>query len=194
MTSLLTIILITAAILAVFVIFLVESWRWNIAGLAIQYLVVFLLVSQIWPLGLAAIKLVAGWMACAVFTISRKDMNLKEPLYYGRSVWAFRILLGILILLVVFLITPSINTWIPAPTPFLMVGLILISMGLMQLGITQQPLKTVLGLLTLLSGFEAIYSSLEGSALLAGILAVITLALGIVGSYLAGIFFEKVEY
>ncbi len=194
MTPLVTIILITTACLATLMLFLVESWRWNIAGLAIQYLVVFLLVSQIWPLGLATIKLVAGWMACAVLAISRKDMSLKEPVYSERSVQTFRILLGVLIILVVFLIAPTINTWIPAPQPFLMVGLILTGMGLMQLGISQQPFKIILGLLILLSGFETIYSSLEGSALLAGILAVITLALGIVGSYLTGTFSEKVEY
>jgi hypothetical protein len=66
-------------------------------------------------------------------------------------------------------------------------------MGLIHIGISLQPLKTILGLLTLLSGFETLYSSLEGSALLAGFLATVTLALGIVGSYLSGILSGNVE-
>jgi hypothetical protein len=55
-------------------------------------------------------------------------------------------------------------------------------MGVLQFGISQRHLRVILGLLTLLSGFEVIYSSLEGSALLAAILAAITLALGLIGS------------
>ena len=43
-----------------------NKWRYNIAAIALQYLAVFWFVSQVWPIGLAAIKLVAGWMAGAV--------------------------------------------------------------------------------------------------------------------------------
>jgi hypothetical protein len=193
MSPLVTAIVILTACIATMMLFYIESWRWSIAALAVQYLIVFILVSQIWPIGLAAIKLVAGWIVCAVLTLSRRNADSQESDYSGLSVRAFRILAGVLIILVIFLITPIINSWIPAPQPFLIVGLILFSMGLIHIGISLQPLKTILGLLTLLSGFETLYSSLEGSALLAGFLASITLALGIVGSYLSGILSGNVE-
>jgi hypothetical protein len=63
-------------------------------------------------------------------------------------------------------------------------GLLLIGMGLLHLGITARVLRVAIGLLTVLSGFEIIYATVEGSVLVAGLLAVINLGLALVGSYL----------
>jgi hypothetical protein len=63
-------------------------------------------------------------------------------------------------------------------------GLILITLGLVQLGLTMQPLRVVIGLLTLLSGFGILYAAVESSVLITGLLAVITLGLSIVGAYM----------
>ena len=63
-------------------------------------------------------------------------------------------------------------------------ALILMGMGLLQLGFTGQPLRTIIGLLTLLSGFEIIYVSVETSTLVAGLLASVNLGLSLVGAYL----------
>jgi hypothetical protein len=159
-----------------------DSWRWTIAGLAIQYLVVFLLVAQIWPIGLAAIKLVAGWLAGVLLSMVNSPKQLEEPFLSPRSARIFRLFSAGLILMIVFAVTPSVNTLLPLPYHYLLIGLMLIGMGVLQFGISQRHLRVILGLLTLLSGFEVIYSSLEGSALLAAILAAITLALGLIGS------------
>ena len=45
-------------------------------------------------------------------------------------------------------------------------------------------LRVILGLLTLLTGFEILYAAVENSILVTGLLAVTNLGLGIVGSYL----------
>jgi hypothetical protein len=63
-------------------------------------------------------------------------------------------------------------------------SLLLIGMGLLHLGITAHILRMTIGLMTILSGFEIIYSAVEGSILVAALLAVITLGLALVGSYL----------
>jgi hypothetical protein len=63
-------------------------------------------------------------------------------------------------------------------------SLILIAMGLLHLGITSQILRVTLGLLTVITGFELLYSTVEGSALVTALLAGITLGLALVGSYL----------
>jgi uncharacterized membrane protein len=63
-------------------------------------------------------------------------------------------------------------------------SLLLIGMGLLHLGITTDILRVAIGLMTVLSGFEIIYSAVEGSVLVAALLAVITLGLALVGSYL----------
>ena len=62
--------------------------------------------------------------------------------------------------------------------------LLLIGMGLLHLGITARILRVAIGLMTVLSGFEIIYATVEGSILVAALLAVINLGLALVGSYL----------
>jgi hypothetical protein len=62
--------------------------------------------------------------------------------------------------------------------------LLLIGMGLLHLGITDYNLRVVIGLMTVLSGFEILYSAVEGSILVAALLAVVNLGLALVGAYL----------
>jgi hypothetical protein len=69
--------------------------------------------------------------------------------------------------------------------PALVTGaVLLIGMGLINLGMTTRPLRVLLGLLTTLSGFELLYAAVESSVLVAGLLAVVTLGLALVGAYL----------
>jgi hypothetical protein len=63
-------------------------------------------------------------------------------------------------------------------------SLLLIGMGLLHLGITARILPVTMGLMTVLAGFEVLYASVEGSVLVAALLAVINLGLALVGSYL----------
>jgi hypothetical protein len=63
-------------------------------------------------------------------------------------------------------------------------SLLLIGMGLLHLGITSYILRVVIGLMTVISGFEILYSAVEGSVLVAGLLALINLGLALVGAYL----------
>jgi uncharacterized membrane protein len=57
-------------------------------------------------------------------------------------------------------------------------------MGLLHLGIASHILRVIIGLMTFLSGFEVLYAAVEGSVLVAALLAVINLGLALVGSYL----------
>ena len=57
-------------------------------------------------------------------------------------------------------------------------------MGLLQTGFRTDVFSTILGLLTLLSGFEIIYAEIERSTLVAGLLATVTLGLSLIGAYL----------
>jgi len=63
-------------------------------------------------------------------------------------------------------------------------GLLLIGMGLVMLGLNARPLRVVLGLLVLFSGFEILYAMVERSTLVAGLLALVNLALALIGAYL----------
>ena len=63
-------------------------------------------------------------------------------------------------------------------------GLLLIGMGLLHLGVTDRILQVTIGLMTVLAGFEILYTAVESSTLVAALLAVVNLGLGLAGSYL----------
>ncbi|GAB4398166.1 MAG: hypothetical protein OHK0031_17910 [Anaerolineales bacterium] len=175
--SWLTIFLLLAASLT---LLLARDWRWQAGSLAAQYLALFILTLSHWPLGMAAAQLVTGWMAAAIFAMTRAPET--ESADFG---WIFRLFLAVLILLMTFSAAVSLNDWLAnAGLPLLFGALILIGMGLLQLGISSRAGRSALGLLTLLSGFEALFSPLENSILVAALLSVITLGLALAGAYL----------
>ena len=162
-----------------------QNWRRSILALAIQYLGVFWLISLSWPVELAIVKLVVGWVTGAVLGASQLPEIAQEG--SGRSSQIFRCLAAVFVFILSFTTYPLLATWINTRPEILEGGLILIGMGLLQLGMTTNPLRVILGLLTVLSGFEIIYASVENSVLVTGMLAVVTLGLALVGSYLLNV-------
>ena len=166
---------------------IVRDWRWSIILLAVQFLGMFILTLQHWPPGMASVKLVAGWMSAAILGMTRS--GFPSQLINERSIWPrgrlFRLFAAGLILLIVSAATPSVDT-IMADAGYAVTGgsLLLVGMGLLHLGITSSTLRVVTGLLTVLSGFEILYSAVEGSILVAALLATINLGLALVGAYL----------
>jgi hypothetical protein len=163
-----------------------QRWRMSLAMLALQYLGVFVLVLQSWPIEMAIVKLLAGWISTAVIGLMilsvRSEFETDEIWPAGRL---FRLLMVLLVILTVWSITPSVNNLLPGMlTEQIMGGLLLISMGLLHLSLISQPLRVIIALFTILGGFEIIYAANEESILVAGILAGINLALALVGSYL----------
>ena len=161
-----------------------QRWRYTLISLAVQYLAVFWLVALVWPVGLAAIKLVVGLMAGALIGSLQPSDEPVEEKEAGISGRIFRSLAAGLIWLVVFSIAPGLMVWFPAQPVILWGGLILVGMGLLQLGMTTRPLRIIVGLLTVISGFEILYASVESSILVAGLLAIINLGIGLTGAYL----------
>ena len=166
---------------------LVRDWRWSIILLAVQYLGMFVLTLQHWPIGMASVKVVAGWMSAAILGMTRSGLSNEDP--QEESIWPrgrlFRLFAAVIILLIVAVVTPSVDhIMADAGFPVTNGSLLLIGMGLLHLGITARVLPVTIGLMTVLAGFEILYSSVEGSVLVAALLAVINLGLALVGSYL----------
>lgn len=87
--------------------------------------------------------------------------------------------------LAVFSIAPTATDWISGLTvEQALGGLLLIGMGLLQLGFAPTVLQTILGLLTTAAGFEIFYAAVEKSTLVAGLLSMTNLGLALVGAYL----------
>lgn len=166
---------------------LARDWRSSIILLAVQYLAMFILVLQHWPLGMAAVKVVAGWMSAAILGMTHSGLSDENP--EAESSWPrgrlFRLFAAGVVLLIVAAATPGVDT-IMADAGFAITAgsLLLIGMGLLHLGIASHILRVIIGLMTFLSGFEVLYAAVEGSVLVAALLAVINLGLALVGSYL----------
>lgn len=160
------------------------NWRWSILALALQYVGVFWLVSQSWPLGLSVVKLVTGWMAGALIGASQPSEELVDATFHGRSGMVFRLVAALMIWVLVFSAAPAVQAWFPTTYPVMLGSLMLTGVGLLQLGMTTRPLRVVLGLLTVLSGAEILYAVIESSIMVAGLTSILTLALALVGAYL----------
>ncbi|MEW6029277.1 MAG: hypothetical protein AB1564_13415 [Chloroflexota bacterium] len=166
---------------------LTRDWRWSLGLLAAQYLAMFWLVLQYWPFGMAAVKLVTGWMVSAAIGITR--LGLPETEEPAEAAWPqgrlFRLFAAGIVVLIAASATPGLSSLIANVSPPVLAGsLILMGMGLLHLGITGQVLRVVLGLLTVLAGFETLYAALESSILVAALLAVVDLGLALAGAYL----------
>ena len=157
------------------------NWRWTLLAVAAQYLAVAWLVSLSWPVGLAAIKLVVGWMAGAVLSTVQADADAPAEPFSGRL---FRLITATLLLVVIFTLPSSMRAWLQVTQPVFLGAIILIGLGLLQVSMTANPLRMVLGLLTFLAGFEVLYAGLEFSVLVAGLMAAINLGLALAGTYL----------
>jgi hypothetical protein len=169
------------------VLLISTDWRLSVAALAVQYISVFALAAISWTLELAVVKLVAGWMAGAVLGMaligSPEEGRLQSRL--GWSTILFRVLAAMLVGLVAVSLAPRLVEWVPAlAIEQAYGGSLLIGLGLLHLGLTAQPLRVALGLLTVLGGFEVIYASVESSALVTGLLAGVVLGLALVGAFL----------
>jgi len=177
---------------------LVAHWRWSLIAIILQYLGVFILVSLSWPIAMSAAKFVAGVMAVGVLWLAQIGLvqqmdegnmaSVEIPETSDRnhlSGLLFRLFAGIMVALVVFSSQSIILAWIPElNSAQAIASIFLIGMGLLHLGLDTKPLGVILGLLTILCGFEIIYASVEFSALVEGLLAAVTLALALAGAYL----------
>jgi hypothetical protein len=159
-------------------------WRWGIGLLAIQYLSIFWLVQTHWPVSMATAKLVTGWMACVVLGIAQinadpaEDTDASWP--QGRL---FRFFSAGIIMAATFALSLRASSWLGLSLPIAWGSLLLIGMGLLQLGISTQPFRVILGLLTVLAGFEILYATVERSTLVAALLSTVNLGLALSGAY-----------
>jgi hypothetical protein len=178
--------IISISILATGAIILVEDWRYRLALVAIIELIGFILIVQIWPIALASVKLISGWMGIALlattFTFSFTESAPSSPV----SSRIFRLMLVVFGWLLVLVSAERFNEWLPIPYTNLFVGLVFFLSGMTYLALRMNSIDTVIGLLIFFEGFDVIYSSLEGSALITGIFGIIIISICLTGSYLEG--------
>ncbi len=166
---------------------LVRDWRWSLGLLTAQYVGIAILVGQHWPIAMAAAKLVTGWMTTAALSITLTSLPSYSPPAEG--FWPqgriFRFFLVGMVIVLAAALTPRVEQVLAGiGAPVVAGAIVLAGVGLLQLGTSSQIFRVILALLTVLGGFEVLYAALEGSILVAALLAVVNLGLGLVGAYL----------
>jgi hypothetical protein len=165
-----------------------RDWRISLGALAVQYVAAFWLITRHLPFVMGSAKLITGWMVIAALGMTRLGLpsaeDEKQESFLPRGQW-FRLILMFIVVVVAVGATPRIESTIPGlGWPVIAGSLILIGAGVAHLGMTSEILNVILGLLTVLTGFEILYAAIESSILVSGLLAIINLGLGIAGSYL----------
>jgi hypothetical protein len=165
-----------------------RDWRLSLGALAVQYVAAFWLITRHLPFVMGSAKLITGWMVVAALGMTRLGLpsteDEQEESILPHGAW-FRVTLVCIIALFTLGATPRVESAIPGLGWQVIAGsLILMGAGVVHLGLTSDPLNVIIGLLTMLTGFEILYAAIESSILVAGLLAITNLGLGIVGSYL----------
>lgn len=163
-----------------------SDWRITLGALALQYLAMFWLVTRHLPFAMGSVKLITGWMVVVILGMTRLGLtNIEEEESFFPRGQAFRLALMSVVALVAAGASTRIETSIPGlGLPVIVGGLLLIGGGIIHLGLTTNILRVILGLLTMLAGFEILYAAIESAILVTGLLAVVNLGLGVIGSYL----------
>jgi hypothetical protein len=167
------------------VILIFRDWRFNAFALGFQYLAAFLLVDLSWPIEMALIKLIVGWMATVSIGLTcLRQLKIKDRAESSSSL-LFRGISGLVVIVVVFIITPTvqINIFPNVDLLILQGGLMLFGLTLMQLGMSAEPYLIIMSLLGMMTGFEIIHAALELSMLLSGLLVIVNLGLALLGVY-----------
>lgn len=168
------------------ILVLAQDWRISISSLGVQYIGVFFLIGLTWPLELAVIKLVAGWIAAAVLGMGLVNISMDQTFQEKNPIsgQVFKLILVVLVGLAILSFSPTVARWLLHPSyAQILGGLLLAGMGLLHLGLSDHPIRVAIGLLTFFSGFEIIYATLETSPFVTGMLAVVSLGIALIGSY-----------
>ncbi len=182
--------------LAAIVILLVEQRTLKIYALGFQYTMVAWLVAAPLPLQSAAAKLITGLISAFIFYWGAVRGAPDERLN-GSSVSlprgrVFRI--TAVLLVVIGTLGVSFEDLMPIETlgPFIQqAAMLLLVLGILGVGLFINPLQVGISLVTIISGFEIIYSVIEPSLAIVALLALVHLGIALTISYFVMIQSEK---
>jgi hypothetical protein len=166
--------------------------RWySIGALMLQYILAALLGAVLLGPGVALVKIIGGALVCGMLLAairrgSSPGLVRPEPPSGYPTGWPFRLAAATLIIVAGWGLGQT--GWLGLPGlafPEALGSAFLLCLGLLQLGISEQPLKVGFGLLTAISGFEIAYAAIEPSLAVQALLVGVHLAIALVMSYIA---------
>jgi hypothetical protein len=177
-----------AVVVTAILLLILDKRRTLAVILAVQYLFVTWLAALSLPILVASVKLIAGVMACSILSIAPKETKAFESKKNTRGVLSglsFRIIAAILIIASALgwdWGTARIIEGLSWPATY--ASTVLMGFGFLQFGFNERPFRVGIGLLSLLSGFEIAYATIEPSLAVVALLAAIHIGIALVIGYL----------
>ena len=160
-----------------------KTTEFMIASVGIIVVSEFILDFQFVSLSVATIRLIACLASVLVMFISTR--GIEETTYtIRRNVTLFRVTAFVVISIPIVFLSYSVAEYLRLPVEIIIGGLLAVLCGILQLGLSTIPSKVILSLIIVYCGFASIYNLLESSLLVNGLLSVIILLLGGIGTYL----------
>jgi hypothetical protein len=158
---------------------LFRSWPRVLASLAVQSLGVGLVAVQITLPPVAVAKVIVGWIAVALLAVTMPREKTSAAAGENSYVHAFfRFSLLLFLVSSLFALLPQLGgVFQNPPAGVLFSACFLIGVGLMNIGLSEHPLRSGVNLLTVLQGFELGYLWVEQSLLVLALLAFTDLAI-----------------
>ena len=195
-------VLVTAILLVI-----LRDWRWSLLALAIQYMLTSWLLTKVFEPeiapGIAAIKLLAWMVICLTLYVTARQVHWGSPrqetqetkntdspsLAVGRWTLPTNLLFRLFVsLMAAIAVLTTVNrgvTVLPeVPAHINLAAISLMAMGMLALGLTEEPLTAGMGLLTCMAGFELFYHSLEQAITVITFLVVIDFMIALFTAYL----------
>ncbi|MEK6574031.1 MAG: hypothetical protein AABZ58_06905 [Chloroflexota bacterium] len=192
-------VVITAGLIVIFF-----DWRMLVLAFSAQAVLAGLLYSQLLPPQVAGIKMMVGLLiAVQMYMTGRQiDANrangadadssgderkpVARPRHRFTTGLPFRIVVAVMVMLLSWQASLSPSFALPDVSPTVTLAVIgLIAMGLLGLGLTEEPLKAGLLLITGLTGFELYYAAVEPALAVIALLAAMNFAVSLAACYLA---------
>jgi hypothetical protein len=190
-------------ILTATIIFLTSNWRLSLTALLAQYGLIGLALTRFTRPEVAVVKVLVGVFVVLILYLSarlvqeakiRQEARQADPRFPGLPVeWTggplgfpLRLLAVILVALALVRLFESYQLdLIPANLAFVAVWLW--AMGLLGLVLSGEPLRVALSVLTILAGFDLVFSGLELGLAVVGFYGAFTLLAALAFSYLVAV-------
>jgi hypothetical protein len=188
-------------ILTALTIFLTSDWRLSLTALLVQYIFVGLSLTQFIQAEVAVVKILAGVLAVFILYLTARRIqegDSPSPVTQGgsrflglRVAWGggplglpLRLLaIGLLVLALVRLFASYSFPLVPANVALVVSWLV--GMGMLGLVLSSDSMRVAPAILTILAGFDLVYSGLDRNLTIVGFSSALILLAAVAFSYLA---------
>lgn len=183
------------------VLVVATDWWLNCLALAGVYLCVAVLFEQIAVWQVIAVRLIVGALVVLILLLTGRAVNFgrsvivsppEEPPHSPRgrfefpTGFPFRLVAAAMVSLAAWYAASQPGFALPnLPLGLNVASYLLMALGLLTLGLTEEPLNAGIGLFMFLAGFQILYTALESARMIVALLAGVDFALALTVSYLA---------